>query len=233
MKTYRVGTIGWALAAATLIIGGCASTDQRPIWKIRQDADVAFEAKQYDTAKADYQTYVDRKPNDPTGQYALGQTYLALKDPKPAREHMQIAYDVVPNNDAYIEGYAQALYEAKEPEALLTFLNRVAAERGTVEDYMRLGRYAGKIGHADEALQALTTAARLDGGKSLEPQLALADFYRSVNDKANEVKRLRYCLYLAPGDEALLKRVRDAGQIPGPSFMLRPEESVVAVEEPR
>jgi cytochrome c-type biogenesis protein CcmH/NrfG len=230
-KIYRTG-LGWAAAgAAALVITGCA--DQRPTWKVRQDADVAYEAKHYEAAKADYQIYVDRKPNDPTGQYALGRTYLALKDPKPAREHMQIAYDVVPNNDAYIEGYAQALYEAKEPETLMTFLNRVAAERGYVEDYLRLGRYAGKIGHPDEALQALTTAARLDAGKSLEPQLALADFYRSVNDRANEVKRLRNCLYLAPGDEALIKRIRDAGEIPGPSFMLRPEEAVANVEEPR
>lgn len=213
---------GWLVAAA-IMAGGCA--DQRPLWKVRADADLAYEAGKYEAALADYQIYVDKKPNDPSGQYAIGRTYLAMKEPKPAREHLQIAYDVVPNNDAYIEAYAQSLYESNEPESLMTFLNRVAAEQGTVADYLRLGRYAGKIGHADEAVAALLTAARLDQGKSLEPQLALADFYRSVNDKPNEVKRLRYCLYLAPGDEGVLKRVREAGQIPGPSFMLRPEEA--------
>lgn len=203
-------------------LGGCA--DQRPVWKIRADADLAYEAKKYEAALADYQSYVDIKPNDPSGQHALGRTYLALNQPKPAREHLQIAYDVVPGNDEYIESYAQALYESKEPESLMTFLTRVSAERGNVGDFLRLGRYAGKIGHADEALQALTTAARLDQGKSLDPQLALADFYRSVNDRPNQIKRLRNCLYLAPGDEGVIQRIREVGEIPGPSFMARPEE---------
>lgn len=218
-------------AVCGVMLAGCGG--QRPLWKVRQDADVAFGAKQYDSALADYQKYVDIKPNDPEAQHALGRTYLALGRPKEAREHLQIAYDVVPNNDTYIESYAQSLYEAKEPESLMTFLNRVANERGSVEDYMRLGRYAGRIGHADEAVQALITAARLDRGQNLEPQLALADFYRSVNDHQNEVKRLRYCMYLAPGDEGVLKRVRDAGQIAGPSFMLRPEEAPAVAEAPQ
>lgn len=209
------------LAAATAI-GGCSR--ERPLWKVRADADLAYEAQQYEAALADYQKYVEIKPNEPDAQHALGRTYLALKQPKPAREHLQIAYDVVPGNDEYIESYAQALYESNEPESLMTFLSRVANERGDVSDYLRLGRYAGKIGHADEALQALITAARLDQGKSLEPQLALADFYRSVNDRPNQVRRLRNCLYLAPGDEGVIQRIRDVGEIPGPSFMQRPEE---------
>lgn len=215
----RAAAMALVCAAA---IGGCS--DQRPVWKIRADADLAYEAKKYEAALADYKTYVDIKPNDPSGQHALGLTYLALKQPKPAREHLQIAYDVVPNNDAYIESYAQSLYESNEPESLMTYLSRVANERGTVADYLRLGRYAGKIGHADEALQALITAARLDQGKTLEPQLALADFYRSVNDRPNQIRRLRNCLYLAPGDEGVMQRIRDVGEIPGPSFMVRPEE---------
>lgn len=232
MRKSGMGIVcGCAVLFASLVVGGCAQ--QRPLWKVRQDADLAFEARQFDAARADYQIYVDAKPNDPSAQHALGRTFLAMNEPKQAREHLQIAYDVVPDNDAYIESYAQALYESKEPESLMTFLNRVANERGAIADYLRLGRYAGKIGHADEALQALLTAARLDQGRTLEPQLALADFYRSVNDKPNEVKRLRNCLYVAPGDERLLARVRELGQIPGPSFMLRPEEAAATVEVPR
>lgn len=226
MSGVAVGMLVWLTAG----LAGCA--DQRPVWKIRADADLAYESKKYEAALADYQSYVDIKPNDPSGQHALGRTYLALQQPKPAREHLQIAYDVVPNNAQYIESYAEALYESKEPESLMTFLTRVAGERGTVDDYLRLGRYAGKIGHADEALVALTTAARLDQGRTLEPQLALADFYRSVNDRPNQVRRLRNAMYLAPGDEGVLQRVRDVGEIPGPSFMLRPEEMSAIVEEP-
>lgn len=216
---------------AVTLAAGCSQ--ERPVWKIRADADLAYEAGKYEAALPDYQQYVDIKPNDPSGQHALGKTYLALKQPKAAREHLQIAYDVVPSNDEYIESYAQALYEAGEPETLMTFLTRVTNERGTVADYLRLGRYAGRIGQADEALQALTTAARLDQGQSLEPQLALADFYRSVNDRTNEIRRLRHCLYLAPGDEGVIARIREAGEIPGPSFMARPEEAPSLAAEPQ
>lgn len=38
-------------------------------------------------------------------------------------------------------------------------------------------------------------------GGSRSTRALPADFYRSVNDRPNQIKRLRNCLYLAPGDE--------------------------------
>ena len=89
---------------------------------------------------------------------------------------------------------------------------------------LRLGQFASRVGHADEALTALKTAARLDAGKSVEPQLALASFYGSVNDKPNEIRRLRMASWIAPANIQAAARLRALGEIPGPSQAIQPEE---------
>jgi hypothetical protein len=81
------------------------------------------------------------------------------------------------------------------------------------------------MGDADGAEHALLTAAKIDGGKTAAPQIALADFYRSIGDKKAEIVRLRNALYLDPKNPEIPKRLRELGEIPGPSLAMPPEES--------
>ena len=80
------------------------------------------------------------------------------------------------------------------------------------------------MGNADEAQQALLTAAKLDAGKTINPQRALADFYGSVGDRERQVRRLRMAYHIEPANAELLREIRRVGEIPGPSFGIPPEE---------
>jgi cytochrome c-type biogenesis protein CcmH/NrfG len=191
---------------------------------VREVGDIKFGAGNYSGALSDYVEYERRKPDDVDVRLRLAETYLRSGDAKAAREQMHIVRDVKPAKEDSIEGLADALAAAGEQEELMLFLQKMTRERGGVSDYMRLGTYAQQVGNVDEAQEAYLQAARLDGGKSSRIQLALADFYESLGDKSNTLKRLRMAMYLDPKNEEIPARVRALGEIPGPSLAMPPEE---------
>lgn len=209
-----------SLAALSL----AACTNQRSMNELQRDGDFALKHEQWDAARASYQEFVDRKPEDHLAQYKLGIALTKLGDCKNAMRHLSLALEVRPLSDEYADAYAEALLCADERDELTATLARLASERGKPQDYVRWGTFAAKLGNIDEAQQALLTGARLDRGMHLYPQRALADFYRGLNDHERYIKRLRMCYWLVPQDEDLLKEIRAAGEVPGPTFALQPEE---------
>lgn len=216
----RMATVSAALTLGAL--PGCNTPRALPA--VRESGERNFRHEQYDNALADYQEYIRREPGDPAVQLELAQTLLQLHQPIEAVEHAQLAYDQRPNHDEYIETLAQAQFEAGHTEDMMRLLRGVVGARGLPSDYIRLGRYLAKSGDADSAETAFKQGARVDGGHSLPPQLALADFYHSISDRASELRRLRMALYLNPSNNDILERIRAMGEIPGPSLALQPEE---------
>ncbi|MDX9912802.1 MAG: tetratricopeptide repeat protein [Phycisphaerales bacterium] len=213
-----------ALAVGTAGMVGC-STSQRNIWKVRSDAEHAYEFGRYETAEADWAEYVDRRPQDADGHYYYGLALLANGKPAPAREQLVIANDMRPDHEDTIEALASAIRATGNTDDLFRFLRRMIEERGIASDYDRLGRYLASVGNPDEAETAFLTAAQLDGGKTVAPQLALANFYRSIGDVQNEKLRLRMALALEPQNEDVQARLRGLGEVPGPSLALTPTEA--------
>lgn len=217
-----------ALSLAALT--GCNTTRTLPA--VHEMGDRNFRNQNWEAARADYQEYVDRKPGDPDVQMKLAQTLVKLGQADTAVTHAQVAFDARPNNTEALETYCLAMAESKRSEELFRLLNGNCEARGTVADYDRLGRYQLKLGDPDGAERAFIMAAKTDGGKSIEPQLALANFYKSISDTANEKKRLRMALYLNPTDQSIYDRLRGLGEIPGPSLKLVPEEMSASATAP-
>lgn len=208
------------LVSAAAIIGGCA---QRPLPLIRELGDKAYSRGEYETARAEYKEYVERRPGEAEVQLMYARTLLALNEPAKAVEHASIAFDQLPQSEQAMETKAQALFEAGRTDEMHQFLRGLADGRGQVGDFIRLGRYTARMGDADGAEHALKTAAKLDAGKTLAPQMALADFYTSIGDAASAKRRLRMALYIDPANPEVSQRLRDMGEIPGPSLALPPE----------
>jgi tetratricopeptide (TPR) repeat protein len=219
-RSWRISAAGLAVS---FVLGGCAS--QRPLVEVRDDADKSFARGEYDRALSSYVEYVGRRPGDAEMQHRLAETLLVLKQPAQAVEHAWRAFDLDPSRDEHIETLAQAMAEAGQSADLYSFLRDQTQSRGRVTDYLRLGRYSAAGGDADSAELAFKTAAELDKGRTLAPQLALADFYRRIGDKPGEVSRLRMALYLDPGSPDINARLRELGEIPGPSFAIKPSEA--------
>lgn len=212
-------------------LGGC--TSRRPLPTVRNDADHAYKTRQWSKAETDYQEYLNRKPESNDVRFLLAQSQLEQGKTREANWNFGIALDVDPLNDSILDRSAESLYQSGNREALTAFLLRAASERGRVSDYMRLGKYMQQIGHPDEAVQAYMTAAKIDEGKTAAVQLALADLYKDLGDRPQAIRRLRMAYFLSSEDPKILQRIRDLGEIPGPTFALAPAEmgTVVIVPE--
>jgi tetratricopeptide (TPR) repeat protein len=208
--------LGLGIAAA---LSGC----QRPISMVRAEANHHYFNGDHSQAQPLYEEVVERSAADAQGHYELGRNLLALGRASEAREQMILAHNLEPDNETYFEGMADAYAAAGDEEALFNSLQHQIHDRGGVEDYIRFGRYAQRLGHVDEAERALLSAAEIDGGQSEAPQKALAEFYRSIGDSENEVRRLRMVLWFDRDDAEVKGRLRELGQIPGPTFVLEPE----------
>jgi Flp pilus assembly protein TadD len=228
----RRALIATLLASVTLASVLPACTSRRPLPTVRKQGDLAFQTRQWPKAEADYQEYLDRRPFDNEVRFLLGQSQLEQGKTRDANWNFGIALDVDPLNDGILDKSAEGLYQSGNREALTAFLQRAASERGRVADYMRMGKYMQMIGHVDEAQQAYLTAAKIDQGRSPAIQSALADFYLSIGDRKRAAERLRMAYFLAPGDQALTAKIRELGEIPGPTFALAPTEWQQTVASP-
>lgn len=203
-------------------MGGCAT--KRPLNRVEEDGDRAFARGQYDKALADYLEYVERRPGNGEIRHKLARSLIEVKQPSHAIEHAWVAFDDEPRNEAYIETLAQALQQSGRNDELVTFLRDQVEDRGRVQDYLRLGKYLAMTGDADGAELALITAAKLDQGRSMLPQLALARFYESIGDRASSFERLRMALFFDPQNAEVYREMRELGEVPGPSLILPPKE---------
>ncbi|MDX2016373.1 MAG: hypothetical protein SFY95_01880 [Planctomycetota bacterium] len=230
MTSQRRNVLGGglgAIAASAVIISaltGCGS-GPRPLPTVKDTAMHWYSVENWPNARGDLEEYLSRKPDDLDMRVLYGNTLLEMNEPLRAKEEFQKVFDFNPANEGAVEGLARAMLGGNERDALIEFLNRRIADRGTVGDYLRLGRFAAEIGHADDAQEALLTAARLDRGTTIAPQLALADFYKSVNDQKSEARRLRMALYIEPNNQRIRQRLADLGEVVGPSIPMRPAEA--------
>lgn len=209
------GMVGLVVLAG---VAGCG----RSIAEVRAGANDYYFDGNYAEAQPLYEEVVERRPGDAQSNYELGRNLLALGQFSEARERMILAYNLEPSNEKYFQGMADAMAAAGNEDDLFDALEHRIADRGGVEDYIMLGRYAQRIGKADEAERALLSAAEIDGGETVEPQKALANFYRSIGDRDAEVRRLRMMLWFDKNDAEVTTRLRELGEIPGPTFALPP-----------
>lgn len=211
-----------SLLMSVLVNVGC--TGQRSLETVRNDGDKAFFYKRFDEARADYQEVVDRDPSDWRYRVKLARMMMIMGDDARAEELLAVVLRVRPNDDDVAGQYAEAMFKAGHRDRLISFLERRAADSRAVADYLQLGSYAVKTGDADLAERALLTAARLDGGATVGPQLALADLYLAAGDRAEALRRLRMALGVDPSNEIVQQRIRALGEVPGPSFALTPDD---------
>jgi tetratricopeptide (TPR) repeat protein len=196
----------------------------RPVPTVMESGENAMRARDYDKARAEFAEVVDRDPGNPDARYGLGRAYLELGKPAEAREQMEVALAAEVENQDFYAGLCKALYEDKKLDELFRLLRQRTADRGSVSDFMTLGFYSRLTGDADEAHNALLTAARLDQGKSVAPQLALADFYESINNVPEASRRLRMAYYIDSANAEVNRRLVAFGHRLAPGLGLKPLE---------
>ncbi len=184
----------------------------------------AMRARDYEKARLAFSEVVERDPGSPKARYWLGKALLAQGKPAEAREQMEVALAADLESEEIYSGLCQALYEDKKLDELFRLLRQRTTEHGSIHDYLVLGEYSRKAGDVDEAHIAFLTAARLDQGKHIEPQLALADFYESINNTTESSRRLRMAYFIDTANPKVNERLVKFGHRLGPGLGLKPLE---------
>ncbi len=208
--------------AAVVILVLLAGCGQRPIETIRTTGQRYYDNDEYAAAAREYEEIIGRYPGDWQAQYKLGLCKLALDEPVEARRALEIAYTNNPRNADVLDALAEAMFRQGEPARLYELLRQRAESEQTVRSWLRLARYASELGDPDSAQAAYETAIMLDEGRSTEPYIQAAAFAEAIGDMDEALRRLRQAYGINPRDPRVTQRLRDLGEVPGPTIALPP-----------
>lgn len=210
------------LTLSALLLTACGN--QRPLVVVERDGDTALAEGNGQKAAEDFAEYNNRSPGIARVRHKEALANLAAGNAGAAVVNARLAFDLQPENAEYARTLADSLFAANEHDALDRFLRNEVQVRGRVSDYLLLGEYQMKMGDPDSAEPTLRTAAQVDRGQTLGPQLALADFYRAVGKQSDELLRLKMALFIDPYNPEIEGRIRSLGEVPGPMARVVPEE---------
>lgn len=223
MKMGSKVPVMFALASVALL-GACSET--RPLTSIRESARYYDNVGEYDKALPEYRAFLANKPEDTELRYEYASALLKNGQYAEARDQFLLLTDITPTDERFADGYARSLFETGNNAEVTAYLNRMTVQRGSVGDWLRMGDYCQKTGDVDGAKAAYRKAAKVDGGRSTKPWIAMADMFAGLNDKANERAMIERALYIEPMSPALSERYKKLGGMPGPTAGVRPEEWV-------
>ncbi|MHC4415084.1 MAG: tetratricopeptide repeat protein [Planctomycetota bacterium] len=207
------------LILLSAMMAGCGA---RPVETIRDSGDFRFERGNFAGAAEEYTEITERYPGDWEAHYRLGLCQLELQRLDEARRALEIARTQRPRDTRIADALAESMFQQGDEAALFAFLKGRAEADQTVEAYLRMARYAVAMGDPDSAQVAFETAIVLDDGRSVEPYLEAAAFAERLGDMDEALRRLRQAYGIEPLDERVNQRLRDLGEVPGPTFALPP-----------
>ena len=117
---------------------------------------------------------------------------------------------------------AEALFQQGEESRLFAFLRQRAESTQTPGAYLRLARYSLELSDPDSASVALEKAIAIDDGQTVEPYLAAASFAERLGDLETALRRLRQAYGIDHTDGRVRQRLKDLGEIPGPTLAMPP-----------
>jgi len=217
MKTRHAVT---AALLAAIVAGGC--TTARPAEAMRDEGDRLFKRGDYEAAAAEYRQIVERYPGDWQAQYKLGLSLLELDQPTAAWSALEIAHTRRPNVVAVSDALAEAMYRDGQETELFQFLRLRVDETESTYAYLRLAMSSLRMADPASAEWAIDRAIERAGTRDVAPYLAAASLAERMGDHGDAVRRLRQAYGIDPGDERVASRLRDLGEVPGPTLALPP-----------
>ncbi len=205
-----------------LILAFLFGCGHRPTESLRSRGDFLYQRGDYAAAAEEYAEIADRYPGDWEAHYRLGLCRLELGELSAARRELEVAHTNRPRDPDVVDALAETmLLEGLEAE-LFSFVKQRAESERTVRAWLRHGRYAARLGDADSAQTAFETAIVLDGGRTVEPYLQTAKFAEDLGDMDQALRRLRQAYGVNPKDPRVNRRLRELGEVPGPTIALPP-----------
>ncbi len=208
------------IVLAFLGTSGCT----RPVQTVLASADGHYKRGSYETAAREYGEVTERQPGRWWAHYRLGECLLELDRPADARRELEVALAHQPGEPRVIEALAESMYREGDEAGLFAFLAREAEAARSVDAYLRLGRFCALINDPDSAQTAFHHAIELDDGRTVEPYLQAAAFEQRIGDIEEALRLLNRAYLVDPKDGRVSQRIRDLGEVPGPTYAAPAEE---------
>lgn len=210
------------IAVGVLASSGC-------VGRWRHLGEQAYLRGDYAEARTQFEKVAEADEADWKSHYYLGQIELAEGNARKARTYLEVALSLraegpplQPETPQVIDALAEAMYRQGDHVRLFGFCQEMAQRYGTAGDHIRTAKYLVLMGDHDSALVALRKAVAIRKADDPAPFLALADFYEAIGDREQAITALRRAYGVAPKDKAVNRRLRELGQVPGPTFALPP-----------
>lgn len=227
----RMRNYFWVLTLVLFnAVAGCAN---RPIHEMRASGDWHFEHGRYQQAADEYAGIIARSPGDWQAQSRYGQSMQKLGDLNSARRSLEIAYAKNPLDDATARGLADVMMAQGDHQRLYQFLRDRAGSLRSVDAYLDMADYCREMGDFDSAMFAAESAILVDNGSRSAPYLKASQLAMELGRSDEAIIRLRQAYGINPQDPRVLAAVREAGEIPGPTFSLPPGKDLAQIDSSR
>ena len=208
----RVAVI-FALFAATFSARGAqhtrasrgrADSTAAQLNKLLNDAQAAVENKDYETAAADYQQFLDKKPDDATVHFNLGYVYTALNRPDDAKSEYQKAIELNPKMGAAYLNLGLTLLPDHPADAVDPLRHAADLLPDQARPKLLLATALDRGGKLDDAIAQYQAAEKLDA-KDFDTHLALGFALLRAKRPADAEPEFRAALAVKPeSDQAQL-----------------------------
>ncbi|MCH2161713.1 MAG: tetratricopeptide repeat protein [Phycisphaerales bacterium] len=220
------------LFAATPVLlagfGGCESVDKQlsktPTYKMLEKGDHALEYGQYEKAAEMYEAVLEREPGNEHALEEYGRCMLKLDQPAKAVTAFSTVALSNPENSELVYLLARAEVESGNYDRAFELLRVRANDNQDPVAWMLLAEYALQLDDPDTAESAISRAIKLVGSTSPRPYLLAADLAERLGNDQEALRRLRQAYGLATQDPEVDRRLREYGELPGPSITLAPGE---------
>lgn len=205
---------------------GCESARKTfstpPAVKLQQDGDHEFKWGRYESAAAFYKQILDRQPGNPDALEMYGRCMLELDRPAEAADVFLTATAHRPGDRSLLFLLARAEFASGDYDRSFQLMRTWAIDNDDPEAWLLLAGFATELDDPDNARDAIERAIELDATGSAAAYLAAADLAERLGDTDLALRRLRQAYGIEAENAVIADRLREYGEVPGPTVVLPP-----------
>lgn len=222
MKTNRIA-IGVSVLFLACILSGCAMKPTSTT--LRERAQDALWQERWEDAESYYTELAKQSPQDWRIQYGLGTSAMHTGDLSIARQAMEIAHTLRPQNRQIAIDLAEVMYLQDDRNGLFQFLRDRAEARNDSDDWLLLAEYSLMTDDPDSARSCVEQAMIVDDASSVDPYLEAATLSERMGDLDAAIRYLRTAYTIEPTNTHVQDRLRALGLVPGPTLAMPSNDS--------
>ncbi len=216
-----------ALGTVFAVIGcdsGQRALKNTPTQILVKKGDHAMRYGRTEEAADYYSRVLNRAPGNVYALTQYGKCMLKMGEPSKAALAFETAVSSKPEDGNLVYLLARSEYENGQYDRAFDLLRQFAIDNNDVTAWTLLAEYSLQLDDPDTASHAIERAIELNGDSSAGPYLTAANLAERLGNDQEALRRLRQAYGCEPSNSEVDRRLREYGEIPGPSLTLGADE---------